>query len=572
MGRFRYTSCLKRITIIMLINARQREGEVINYNYIGSVAERKMHFASSVEVIVDEKNELFNAVSIYIPASLAAANIVDWDATWVTADKPAVFTCILRNYREIMKGKLLDQWQDVFRMDTNFDVILYLIVFQDDSSTDSMWEIDDVSIKFKPLTEAFNKLFFISYIKCLFDEHYDGRPVQMPVSYGTTASAQIRFTNPTDVDIEISAGTYRYNDGVTDWIFSFADLAVITSNNGLTVNAVAATAGGSIALTAGPISVDAISPSIPIELTASILAVVQGTGASSSPGEVPSKFFDFSLCLAYLCKLNIQLSYFINMVKVSFINQKPNPADNCWIRLKTSAEEKEAMLSIADNDRTKYYWGALFLMNCVLNTWTLVHSEPVNIIPLILAAWFALRNSSGQYVGNKLSLLRLRGVRIKPLGFSSWLNSEVNENDAKGFDLLDGKNVGYLMTISDNTPQESCISSARSISGMPIAALMISKWIDYTSSQQTARLLTNTETLTNPVLTNEDAYIQIQDILFKNLLLFTGTKRISNILLRFPPFPTAKVSIRSLVATGSWEASYTDDLDEVTVTGGIIAS
>ena len=169
-------------------------------------------------------------------------------------------------------------------------------------------------------------------------------------------------------------------------------------------------------------------------------------------------------------------------------------------------------------------------------------------------------------------MLRLRGTRIKPLGFPSWLNSEINENDAKGFDLLDAKNVGYLNTISDNTPQESCLSSARSIGGMPVAALMIAKFVDYTSSQQCARLLTEADTLTNPVLTNEDAYIHIQDIVFKNLLLFTGTKRISNIQLKFPPFPAAKVSLRSLVATGAWEASYSDDLDEVTVTGGITAS
>jgi hypothetical protein len=39
----------------------------MNTNYIGSIAERKMRFASSVEVVINEKNELFNAVSIYVP-------------------------------------------------------------------------------------------------------------------------------------------------------------------------------------------------------------------------------------------------------------------------------------------------------------------------------------------------------------------------------------------------------------------------------------------------------------------------------------------------------------------------
>jgi len=530
-----------------------------------------MHFASSVEVIVDEKNELFNAISIYVPASLAPANIIDWDPAWATADKPAVFTCVVSNYAEVMTGKLLNQWQDVFRTDTNVAVILHLIVFQDDSTTDDLWSIDDASIKFKPLTDAFNKLFYISYIKTMFDESYDGKAGMSPALPGTAATAVIRFTNPTNADVTLPADVYTLNDGVKDWTIEVPDPIVISEGDGVSIAITATTVGNDAALAAGPVTLGDISPAVPNELTAAILAITQGTNPQA-PAAVPSKFFDFSLCLAYLCKQNLQLSYFVNMVKISYLDQKPNPDDACLIRLKTTAEEKEAMLSISSGDRTKYYWGALYLMNCILNTWTVVHSEPVNIIPLILAAWFERRNSSGQFVGNKLSMLRLRDAKIKPLGFPSWLNSEVNENDAKGFDLLDAKNVGYLCTIADNTPQESCLSSARSISGMPVAAMMISKFVDYTSSQQCAKLLTESDTLTNPVLTNEEAYTQIQDILFKNVALFAGTKRISNIQLKFPPFPIAKVSLRALVATGSWEASYTDDLDEVTVTGGITAS
>jgi len=543
----------------------------MNYNYVGSIAERKMRFSSSVEVTVDEKNELFNAISIYIPASLAAANILDFENDWVTADKPAVFTCVLDNYKEIMKGKLLDQWQDVFRMDTNPSVILYLIVFKDDSSTDTMWEIDDVSIKFKPLTSAFNALFFISYTKVMFDENYDGRPVTLPANPGRVATAQLRFSNATSADVPISANTYLFNDGVKDWAFTVSSDTTIAAGGGLTVNAASTTVGDNAALAVGSLDITGISPAVSTELTCSVLTMTQGTNPSTGPVEAPSKFFDYSLALAYLCKLNIQLSYFISMVRVSFIDQKPNPDDACYIRLLTSAEEKEAMLSIKDDDRTKYYWGALYLMNCVLNTWVLVHSEPVNIVPLIFEAWFASRNGSGQFVGNKMSLLRLAGTRIKPFGFPSWLNSEVNENDAKGFDLLDTKNVGYLSTIADNTPQDSSISHARAIGGMPVAALMISKWIDYTSSQQCARLITEVETLTNPVLTNEDAYTAIQNMVFQNLLLFTATRRISNIRLKFAPFSVAKVSMRALVSTGAWSASYTDDLDEVTVTGSITA-
>jgi hypothetical protein len=549
------------------------EGVIINVNYPGSISERKMHFASSVAVIVDEKNELFNAISIYVPMSLAAANIVDFDPAWVTAEKPAVFTCVLDNYKKIMKGRLLDQWTDVFRQDTNPSAILYLIIFLDDGSTVGMWEIEDISIKFEPLTTAFKKLYFISYVKVLFDEYYDGRPVQLPADPGTAASAQITLSNPTGAEITVPANTYSFNDGVKDWEIPLDAAVVLTANGGEhTMQVFAATVGNDAALVPGVVTNASVAPTPPTDLVITVVSVVQGTNPDPNPVAVPSQYFDLSLALAYLCKLDLKLSYFISLVKVSYIDQRPNPDDACWIRLKTSAEEKEAMLSLMVGDRNKYYWGALFLMDCTRNTWTLVHSEPVNIIALIFAAWFAARNASGQYVGNKLSLLRLRGTRIKPLGFPSWLNSEVNENDADGFDLLDAKNVGYLSTIADNTPQESCVSSARSIDGTPLAAQMISKWVDYTSAQQCAKFITADGTLTDPVLTDEDSYNKVQEIVMSNLLLFVPTKRINNIVMEFPPFATAKTGLNKLEAASSWKAGYTDDLDEVTVTGEITAS
>lgn len=527
-----------------------------------------MNFASTVDVIVDEKSEPFNAVSIYIPMSLAAANIIGFEAAWVSAARPAVITCTLDNYKKYMKGKLLDQWQDVFRQDTNFDVILYLIVFLDDASTNGMWDIDDVSVKFGPITEAFNKLYFISYVKTLFDGSYDGKPVQLPSDPGSAASAQVTLSNTGTDTVTVYPGTYLFNDGVKDWAIPVSAVIVFPASGEHSMQIFASTAGADAALSAGVLSAGII-PNLPFDIQITVESVQQGTNPSSGSVEVPSKFFDYSLALAYMCKLDLKLSYYISMVKISYVDGKPNPADPCWIRYKTSAQEKEAMLSVMDGDRAKYYWGALYLMNCVQNAWILVHSEPVNITPLILAAWFVERNASGNYVGNKLSLLRLRGTRIKPCGFPSWLNSDVNENDRDGIELLEGKNVGFLRTIADNTPQESCVDSARSINGTPVGAQMISKWVDYTSAQQCAKFITDSGTVTDPVLTNEAAYKKVQAIVSGNLGLFK--MRISNVALKFPAFSMAKVGPRELRAGRAWSAVYTDDLDKVTVTGGITA-
>jgi hypothetical protein len=534
----------------------------MNLTYKGSIAEHNMNFATQTDVVINENTELFNVISIYVPMSVASANIVDFDPAWVSAAKPAVISCTVKNYTKYMKGRLLDQWQDVFCQDTNFDVTLYLIIFLDDASTADMWNIDDVSIKFAPITAAFNKLHFISFVKTLFDPTYEGKPVLVPATEGTKALAQIRLDNNTEDDVTIPAGEHIHADASgKNWVITTGSEIVLGADETVDVAAVADTVGS--------VALEADTDFDFLGIRAYVVSVQQGTNATDEH-EVPSRFYDHALALAYMCKLDLKLSYFINTIKVSYVNDKPNPEDTCWIRYKSSAEEKEVMLSVKDDNRARYYWGALFLMNCVKNTWTLIHSEPVNIIPLIFAAWFAARNASGNFVGNKLSLLRLKGTRIKPCGFPSWLNSEVNQNDSEGIELLQAKNVGFLRTIADNTVQECCVDSARSIDGMPVSAHMIAKWVDYMSAQDCAKFVTDSGTVTDPVLTNEDAYKKIQSITMGKLGLFTSTKRINNIQMKFPSISVAKVGSRELKAARSWSAKYTDDLDTVTVTGGLI--
>jgi hypothetical protein len=209
-------------------------------------------------------------------------------------------------------------------------------------------------------------------------------------------------------------------------------------------------------------------------------------------------------------------------------------------------------------------------MDC-MNTMVAVHSEPVNILVEVLAAWFATRNASRQFVANKLNMLRLSGTRIKAFGYPSWLNSEVNVNDTEGFDILDAKNVSYLSTISDNSVQDCALSTARSVTGFPINALMISKYVDYMCAQECANMVTDKGTLTNPVLTDEEAYMKIQAIVEGNLSAFTPTKRLFDVRLTFPDFAEAKKGMTELEAASAWSARYVDDLDEVSVYGGISA-
>jgi hypothetical protein len=147
----------------------------MNLNYKGSLAEERMKFRSTTEVVVNNKNELFNYLMVFVPSRFAGANIVDWDESLMSAEQPAIFVCDVNNYAKTMKGALLDQWQPAFRQDSNSDILFYLVVFKDDEA--SGWEIDEVSIKYGPLSTAFNALYHLAWWKFMFDPDYDGSPV-----------------------------------------------------------------------------------------------------------------------------------------------------------------------------------------------------------------------------------------------------------------------------------------------------------------------------------------------------------------------------------------------------------
>lgn len=150
----------------------------MNLNYIGSVAERFMKFRSSLSTEEDISENIFNAISIYVPKSLASTNLADgsYDADSITATKYGVIAVTVDNYSTVMKegGALLTQWLPIFNDGVNSAVTLYIIIFDDTTFAPS---VTASGITWKPLSKAFNELYFISFFKTMFSEHYDGSSV-----------------------------------------------------------------------------------------------------------------------------------------------------------------------------------------------------------------------------------------------------------------------------------------------------------------------------------------------------------------------------------------------------------
>lgn len=443
----------------------------MNLNYVGSVAERFMKFRSTLKTEENVENNLFNAVSIYVPKSLAAANLASGSYTpsEVTADKYAVITVTVDNYTSVLAAEsvLLSQWLPVFNDGTNSAVTLYIIVFDDTGFSPT---VTASALTWQPLTKAFNELYFISFFKTLFSEHYNGSKV---------ASEPAAATD--------------YDD---------------------------------------------------------------------------SNYFDMALCLSYLCEMESTLSFDLIELKVAV----PDGSDTniCKIMSQTEADELAHCTTLVGStlaDRAQYFWG---YWNLIGNKHSEVHlHNGVFMIPIILGAWFEKTNVTGEYVGNKFDKLRLTDSKVKPTGLPSPLNGAVNLNLSKNItDILDAKIVGYFISIADNSDNNAMFIRGRSGSNFPITAYMISKFIDYKTSQDMAKYATAVTTLTKPVLVNKKTYEHIQEILVGNIQNFAGLGRLDNLVVKFPPYAEAKKG-QWFKGTAVWSAVYIDDLEGVEISGSI---
>jgi hypothetical protein len=537
----------------------------MNVNYIGSLAQRKFKFSSSVTVTNVDNSDLFNSVSVYLPKSFAAANIIDFDPSSVTQHSPALLALTVDNYVDEIKGDLLSQLTPIFRDDSNYDVTVYIVVFFDTDASPTLWDKGSTYITFSPLTEAYEELYFLSYVKLLYDPDYNGEDVTIA---GVVSSMLITITNGDSAAMVLAAGEYTFTAGDKTFGFTLDSSQSIAAGASLAgIKATATVVGTTTATTSTAVLYSAFSPALAATATIAITSVTQGSAEVTRP----STYFDLALAMAYQAKSNVKLSVFWAVVKLDWSKidlTLGTDTNKCQIRKLTVAEEEAGMTSIATKDTATYFWGALYLMGA-LNTFLAVDCEARNLLSYILYAWFAGTNSSGQYVGNKLSLIRITDQKC--FGPVSSINGAYNAGDSDGYDTFDAKNVGVLEPISGTSSSDSALSMCRGVLGTPINALMIAKFVDYKSSQECADMITDTGTLTNPVLTNELAYKKIQNLVITNLNLFTGTKRITNIVSNFPSFDKAKVSRTALEAASSWSAVYVDDLDTVTISGGITA-
>lgn len=281
-----------------------------------------------------------------------------------------------------------------------------------------------------------------------------------------------------------------------------------------------------------------------------------------------SNYFDMVLALSTLCETESTLSWCL--AEATLDVPESTDGNACKVMSHSRGDETSHCTTLAGTtktDRAEYFWGYLNLIGGKHTSFD-VHNGSF-MTPIILGKWFEEKNASGQFIGNKLAKIRLTGNKVKPTGLPSPLNSDVSLNLPRAiYEILDDKNVGYFMSISDSSLNNAQKVRDRSVGGLVTTAYMISKFIDYSASQAVAEYASATTSLTNPVLANEKTYMYIQSLLLSQIQKFSGTGRIIGINMKFPPFGEAKVG-NSFKGTAVWSAVYVDDFESIDVSGSI---
>lgn len=568
----------------------------MNLNYIGSVAERFMQFRSGVEATEGVGEDVFNNLVVYLPSNLAEDNLVEIDIFSATKD-PVVQTANVQNYREVLKGDLLHQWEPVFRQDTNFDVSITVVVFfipdamfipegeakalalrdladlSEGSLSTAQGVLDNASGEFNT---AVNDL-------GLAQEAYD--IAVLALAEDPEDTALIDAFNLAEIALN-SAVTDRnsardsLDAAQLDRDEAFEDFTAKDSKASSAEEFVVL-CGGSYAdlmvIEQNEISYEYLTRAF---MATHFLGFFKFIFSSKYDGKNSIEYddrpyFDLALCLSKLCQENLSLSFAIHFCRLDVPTGDVDT--NVFKALSLDAGEEQLLVEGFAGDvegysrpRSELFYGMLYHMEA-LNTWVIAHTEQSFIISEIFSAWFAQKNATDSFIGNKLAKLRLTGARIKPCGVPSLLDASVNTNlELKLAKRLDARNIGYLITVADDSTSDSMMVRAVSVTGYPVIASMMSKWVDYTTSMEIAKMLTRQSTLTDPVLRNERTYERIKGTLLRNIQVFARIGRISNIQLNFPTFSELPKSKTDITVTAGWTATYVDDLERVVMTGSII--
>jgi hypothetical protein len=192
--------------------------------------------------------------------------------------------------------------------------------------------------------------------------------------------------------------------------------------------------------------------------------------------------------------------------------------------------------------------------------WVVYHyNADVNPVLEQLGRSFALINTTGTPVGNKLELLADDYIDTSKDGDTNFTPLEYAE--------LEEQNIGYFTSLTESELDGVFLEfgtdkSAIDLQNNNVCAEWIVNYINYRAE----RLATLKLGMDNVFLNNK-TYTEILTMLEGEIVPFTVTGRFSSYKITAPKFSSSIVSGKTIVIPTAWEAYYADDCGGFTVSG-----
>ena len=204
--------------------------------------------------------------------------------------------------------------------------------------------------------------------------------------------------------------------------------------------------------------------------------------------------------------------------------------------------------------------GLMTALTTAGSTARVVYNADSNINPALaqLGATLAVANATGTPVGNSMDMLQFNTI-----GASGQLDSDgVRQNlttTEKG--KLDGQKIGYQTWVGDGT-ENVVTEGSLYLNGDSVGANWVKAYIEYMCKIKTANYITRLNTFRN-----NQTYQGILLILTDQVRPFIEFGRLDRFTITAPSFDQLPTSGDEITVPNAWEATYIDNVREVTVYG-----
>lgn len=199
-------------------------------------------------------------------------------------------------------------------------------------------------------------------------------------------------------------------------------------------------------------------------------------------------------------------------------------------------------------------------LNGAASTARVIYNADGNINPALaqLGASLATANATGTPVGNSVDMLAFNTIDASGAADESGEHTDLTATQKAA---LDDQKIGYQTWVGDGT-ENVVTEGSLYLNGDSVGANWVKAYIEYMCKVRTANYMTRMNTFRN-----NPTYQGILLILTEQVRPFLQFGRLDGFVITAPPFENLPKSGDQITVPNAWEATYIDNVREVTVYG-----